>query len=131
MVLRKGYANQYFIDKLNPKYWDERYFCRKNFSSPQQTEDDAKDTLLSQIKQNFHEQETKRENENFNSPNSSLLDKMFLKKRGDNKNIEDLILKQRLHGVVPKVSVQDSLFENLKFSENTFCDRFLKKIKNK
>jgi hypothetical protein len=130
MVLRKGRQGEYLMDKLNPKYWDERYYYRKNFFSPKNVFKNTNDHFFKKIKENIKEEEPKKEKEVYNSPDSSSLDKVFLGKR-EIKNIEKKIIQHRLNGVAPKFNVQESLFENLKFSETHFCDRFLKKIKNK
>jgi hypothetical protein len=130
MVLRKGVKGEYFMDKLNPKYWDEKYYYRKNFFSLKNLFKNTEDPFLQTIRENIKEEEPKKEKEVFNSPETSSLDKTFLRKR-ENRNIEKRILQHRLKGVSPEFTIQESLFENLKFSEESFCDRFLKKIKNK
>ena len=113
------------MDKLNPKYWDERYYHTKNFSNPQDLFGNSDDPFFKQIDQIYREEELKKEKESFTSPDNSALDKTFLRKRGT-KNIENKILNHRLKGVAPRSHIHESLFENLKFSETSFCDRFLK-----
>ena len=130
MVLRKGRTGEFFMDKLNPKYWDEKYYYRKNFFSPKNAFKNTNNEFFKKIKENIKEDEPKKEKEVFNSPDSSSIDKVFLRKR-EIKNIEKKILQQRLKGLTPQFEIQESLFENLKFSETSFCDRFLKKIKNR
>lgn len=130
MMLRKGIGGQYLIDKLNPKYFDERFFNRENFFSPENVFKKSSDAFFNKIQAMAREEEAKKEKEPFNSSESSLVEKVFLRKR-ENVNIEKSILEQRLSGVAQASSVQESLFEDLKFSEVTFCERFLKKIKNK
>ena len=130
MMLRKGNRGEYFIDKLNPKYWDERFYSRENFFSPEDVFKNSQDPFFKKIIAKATEEETKKEKEAFNSSDSSLVEKNYLRKRS-NINVENSILEKRLSGVAPAAAVQESLFQNLKFSETTFCERFLKKIKNK
>ena len=130
LVMRKGYPGEYFIDKLNPNFWDERHYNRKNFFSSEDVFRNVRDGFLDNIHAQAKKEEAKKNKERFSSSESSLADKAFLRKRG-NVNIENRILEQRLAGVAQASAMQESLFENLKFSENSFCDRFLKKIKNK
>ena len=130
MLLRKGKQGEYFMDKLNPKYWDERYYHRKNFSNPQDLFANSNDPFFKKIDQKYREEEIKKEKESFTSPDNSAIDKTILRKRGT-KNIENKILNQRLKGIAPRSHIQESLFENLQFSEISFCEKFLKKLKNK
>lgn len=130
LVVRKGYPGEYFIDKLNPKYWDERYYERKNFSSPERFFQETQDPFFQRIRARAREEAIKRDKEGFGSPEESPQQKTFLRKRG-NSEIERQILERRLAGVGPAAAVQESLFRNLKFSESSFCDRFLRRVRNR
>lgn len=130
MVLRKGFKGEYFMDKLNPKYWDERYYQRENFSTPKEIFENSTDSFFNKINETYKKEEIKRERENFNPLDVSAINKTFLMKR-TSIDIENKILDHRLKGTSPKSYFEESLFENLQFSENNFCEKFLKKMKNK
>lgn len=122
ILFRQGVGNECFLDKLNPKYWDEMIYEKENF-----TNSNPEDTSFPRLP-----------SENALLPGSGIpesggkiLDPSqgFAKKIG--KQYEERILESRLGSALPETLFEEALLKDLKFSEKSFCEGFLKRVKHK
>lgn len=129
LLARKGRNKEIFIDKLNPRFYDELTYHKRNFITQNQNMNFTKNSFFGKFYKSLKDDETKKGKESFGSGESVSTDKNLLGKR-DSKKLEEEIMEKRLNNFASSYAMQDSLFENLQFPEKSFYEKF-KRIKPK
>lgn len=122
VLFRRGIGNECFLDKLNPKYWDEMIYEKENF-----TNSSARDTSFPRLPSG----NALLPNAGIPESGGKVIDSVipFVKKSA--RYYEEKILESRLGGALPDSMFEEALLRDLKFSEKTFCEGFIKRVKNK
>ena len=128
VLTREGRANQYYIDILNPKKNEERFFSFENFyrkSYTPKTSDDFTSMLMSQKENNT----VNIPNGNF-APNIPVNLKAVIGKRS-NDDFERLFSNERFKNEISICYRELALLDNSNLLDKNFFDRFNRKTRQR